>query len=174
MTFEEHDFGKTRAALPLNAAKGSSSTSTDIRKSKRKTKQSKQAAKLKSPERKGKPGPKPGVKAAANKRAVDATPLASELCFQDITSLLFKSRVPRAYLKSLFREGLAIKGYKRGQIPVMLISEDGDITSTANIEDVETKMMSRCSAEELGAYLAFLLSRIERALYTVNIPYYYV
>ena len=97
------------------------------------------------------------MKAAANKRAMDATPLASELCFQDITSLLFKSRVPRAYLKSLFREGLAIKGYKRGQIPVMSLSEDGDITSTTNIEDVETKMMSRCSAEELGAYLASLL-----------------
>ena len=85
-------------------------------------------------------------------------PLASELLPHDITYLLFQSRIPRAFLKTLFREGLAIKGCKRGQIPLKLISEQGEISSASRRDQGETtRMLSRCSAEELGAYLAFLL-----------------
>ena len=85
--------------------------------------------------------------------------MASELRPHDITSLLFQSRgVPRAFLKALFREGLAIKGFKRGQIPLMLLSDDGEVTPlSVHGEGQESRMISRCSAEELGAYLVFLL-----------------
>ena len=90
----------------------------------------------------------------AKKRNVEL-PSAKSLTPASIVGLLFQSRATKASLKTLSKTGLALKGVKRGQIPVLHLAEDGHLAeSTRN----ETKMLSRCSAEEIGAYLVLLLS----------------
>ena len=89
----------------------------------------------------------------AKKREVKL-PSAKSLTATTVTDLLFHSRATRASLKALFKQGLALHGVKRGQIPVLHLAENGDVAENTR---EETRMLSRCSADELGAYLAHLL-----------------
>ena len=94
-----------------------------------------------------------------------------------IVDLLFYSRVTRASLKVHFKAALLERyGVKRGQIPLLYLREKEDEKRGVVVVEREctgqeqekqkqdgrggmgeTKMISRCNADELGAYLAHLI-----------------
>jgi superfamily I DNA/RNA helicase len=88
-------------------------------------------------------------------KAAVVLPAASKLSPTVISDLLYYSGASRPSLMALFKDGLAAQGLRRGQVPVMYISSEGEVAVATN---EEKKMISKCNADELGAYLAHLLA----------------